>query len=285
MYTELRIIYFSDTYSLPDLTIEQREFGILSDVVRSGVKRSYKKYVGRARRSIGNKLDKSISEDINKRSKILDELKSRSNPVINPRSEQTISQLSSDKYNTEILTPDPSRYSGKSTYISSSKRFKNIKPDDLKEVSNGKFNGISNEMADILSKNKGLIISPKGSGTDSLAHEVGHVMNKKDSILSRIRSLGDSISRSTKIPYKDLKNKKGLGLGEYVRGKIIVSEEKAASKNGMKILKGIGMSSDELRRSKEYLDKSLDTYKLEASARRKTPIKNLIQIPSRRGKI
>ena len=39
-------------YSAP-LELEQREFGILSDLRHSGVKRVYKKYVGRARKENG----------------------------------------------------------------------------------------------------------------------------------------------------------------------------------------------------------------------------------------
>lgn len=36
--------------------LEQREFGIISDLYNHGGKKAYKKYVGRLRRSIGNKL-------------------------------------------------------------------------------------------------------------------------------------------------------------------------------------------------------------------------------------
>lgn len=40
---------------------EQREYGLLSDITHSGIGRTYKKYIGRARRSIANKLEKDIA--------------------------------------------------------------------------------------------------------------------------------------------------------------------------------------------------------------------------------
>ena len=45
---------------------EQREFGVVSDLSHSGIGRTYKKYVGRARRSLGNVLGRNISRDAEK---------------------------------------------------------------------------------------------------------------------------------------------------------------------------------------------------------------------------
>lgn len=45
---------------------EEREFGLIEDLRHSGLHRTFKKHVGKARKSLTKKIDKSIEKDLEK---------------------------------------------------------------------------------------------------------------------------------------------------------------------------------------------------------------------------
>lgn len=282
MYTELRIIYFSDTYSFPDLTIEQREFGILSDVVRSGVKRSYKKYVGRARRSIGNKLKDSINKDLKDKRSAVNSFRNR-DIVFDENVERKLIKESKNKYNSRTLGFPLGGDKSKNLVLKSKDIPKDLKVSDFPEDQIR----VASKMINSSKKNNYIIFHPSKSGTDSLAHEIGHIQNENKGLFNRsISKLSSSIKMDQK-PLNDIKNDKGFrkGLGNLIKGKIRIQEEKNASKNAIRLLKNSGMKENDINKSRRNLDTALNTYIHDSNIRYKVPLMNRIQIPSRRGKI
>lgn len=84
----------------------------------------------------------------------------------------------------------------------------------------------------------------------------------------------------------DLYNNGETGLmnsaKKYIGGRIILSDEKGATKKGTRILKKLGATKREIAESKENLTNGYNTYKGPLNADWKIALRNTIQIPSRK---
>ena len=281
MYTELRIIYFSNTYSLSDQTLEQREFGILSDVVNSGVKRSYQKYVGKARRSIGNKLKDSIRDDMRKAN--LANNYAHSNKIVNGEVEKNLIRYSKGKNNSRVI--DIVDRSGNSLPNGASKSKDLLNGiNESSEVRDELSDRMIRKLKNSAEKSDYIVTHPSGSGVEKLSHEIGHIENSKGGIFKGvINRMNDNIIKN-RSGYNKYKSDRGIGksVKEYLKGKVNYIEERNASKNAMKLLKDQGLDNKGLSESKRSLDAALDSYKYGNRVRYKIPLMNKIQIPSRR---
>lgn len=150
----------------------------------------------------------------------------------------------------------------------------------------------------------------RGYDISEHAHEVGHLKNNNS--ISRnnqeYHKLDSSGRRKSILTAKNLKKMeksgarkkildspkdsatidKGIGLGEYFKrmkeGRVVVKEERDASKRAMKFLKEHNATPSELKAAKEKLGKALGTYKSQARIYRRLPLQNILQIDSRRRK-
>lgn len=135
-----------------------------------------------------------------------------------------------------------------------------------------------------------LIIHEAKEGDELLAHELGHLGNRKDGGL--ITKLINKKANNPKIR-TDLDNDannifgtKGNPLKKYLEGKIIVAEERNASNRGLNYMKESGYSPEEIEKAKKRLGEegALGTYKTVGNARWKASLRNKIAIPSNVGK-
>lgn len=281
MYTELRIIYFSNTYSLSDQTLEQREFGILSDVVNSGVKRSYQRYAGKARRSIGNKLKDSIRDDMRKAN--LANNYAHSNMVVNGEVDKNLIRYSKGKNNSRVMNIVDRSGNSLPNGASKSKDLLN-EINESSEVRDELSDRMIRKLKNSAEKSDYIVTHPSGSGVEKLAHEIGHIENSKGGIFKGvINRMNDNIIKN-RSGYNKYKSDRGIGksVKEYLKGKVNYIEERNASKNAMKLLKDQGLDNKGLSESKRSLDAALDSYKYGNRVRYKIPLMNKIQIPSRR---
>lgn len=112
------------------------------------------------------------------------------------------------------------------------------------------------ELGKALSKGKA-VINQKGSQA-VLAHDIGHIMNRsktKTGIVSKVNDVTKSI-------YQDSRNKKGLGnyLLTSATGKILLKEEKNATKNAMSLLKSANATPNEMIAARKELGADFGTY-------------------------
>lgn len=149
---------------------------------------------------------------------------------------------------------------------------------------------IKKKVSNALKSNEDLIIHPSKSGTEYLGHEIGHIENSKTSnpikkFINKIANdpkTRDDINTSAILRLKD----EGLGFKEagkrFIKGNLVLAEEKNASKNSLRKLKKYGANKEDLKKSKENLKIGEDTYKDIVSSYYKVPLSNLIHTPGRR---
>lgn len=244
MYTELRRIYSGNSITL---NLEQREFGLISE----------------ARKKISRMISRSITKDSLKKDELSEYLTNHKNLVNDKDVESKLSDIAKNKYKSGIL-----RFNGglkDEPLHSSTVNTKLIK----KKVDPSKLNGREKELAESIIDNDNVIFYPKGAGVEQLAHEIGHVKNRTEGLYNR------AISKlSNKFHY----NPKSSSTKNFIKGKLMIEEEKNASKNAMRLLKDSGMSDSNLRRSKENLDKGIEIYRLGNNIKGKSRLMKMIEV-------
>lgn len=263
----------------------QKEFGIVSDIYHSGAKRAYKKYAGRARKKIAARIEKSIAKDELKYNNALRDYLSM-NKVQNKDVERKLLR-EGKKRGARTFGTDLDGMGG--NYTSSSKTSKEI-AEALHGQDKKKWQNSAN-------KDAFQIVHPSGSGTELLAHELGHVDNATKG--GKIRKAINKRANSRKVraefqssgAYGNDGATGGSVLGtikeslrRFKNKKLVDIEERNASKRGIKFLKENGASKEEIKQAKENLEKAGKTYKTLGKRYYKFPLLNKVQIPSRRVK-
>ena len=297
----------------------QKEFGVIQDIQHSGMKRTYKKWVGRGRKKLAEKISNQNKELI------------WSNQVNLSKFQQL-----SDK---EAKNPE--------LLLKTLKDAKREVP-DLRIVSNknifgqevGDFNFTKEAVKETLDNKRLKNAEKKGEDVVTLlhnthpiiaGHEIGHVEGRRmkglGGLLARrgaspkvrkefnatLNQLAaeDGLTRAykgvvpeRKIPQKvneDIKeamkeqnvpyqNKTGLKaiVEQYINGKSLLADEKIASKKAIKRMKKMvkrgEATEDQLKSGKKLLDAAYDTYVPVHKLPWRTTLENTIQIPSRRRK-
>lgn len=271
----------------------QKEFGFIQDVRRSGFGRTMKRNIGRFRNKIADKIDDSIENDFNKHGKVLFEYR-QGERMINPNIERRLMRDVKSN-NSRVVGVDLDGMKGNYTALNSAMRDKFGDPRKAAEslISNPFYSNaerIKNKISNSLSKGENVIFHPSGSGTDYLAHELGHIKNSssKNPIRRLINKIGNNEGVRTdfnKFASFGL-NDDGIGVGtsvsRFIKGKTILREEKNATNNALRDLKRNGATQNELTTAKKSLQQGIDTYKNLVPAYYKAPISNLIHTPGRR---
>lgn len=279
-----------------------KEFSLVGDIYHSGAKRAYKKYVGRTRRTLAKKINKSASKDLLKGveegGKMLDSSKVENKPI----REELYREAGKNSARVHKIDIDGQR--GSYIFSSSSLKKRSATGQNFKKVEIDTLEGkktIKNSNRRVKGLNKSLKLGRHDyqifntNGKEELAHEIGHAMNSKTKNLKK--RLTNALANSTDVrktlnnDVKDMINyggvkRSGLGstIGTLIRNKIIESEEKNASKNAIKLLKEKGASKDEISKAKDNLKHGLNSYKYTGRAALKSNIAQTVEIPSRRVK-
>lgn len=238
--------------------LEEKDYSIISDLHHSGIKRTYQKSIGRIRRKLGDQISKSIQKDVITNRKLENNLR-KTQSSANPVSEKTKKEL--DK-----------RIGESGTYISESKSARQP------------------SMSYSKSYKTNVIEIPADQTVDygDLTHEFGHVLNQIENPkrTSRAIEANKSLSRRTEsiMTAKRGENlnltSEGTSIGEdiinYHRAK---REEASATRKGLRTLKKLGATKEEIGSAKTRLDgfgKTYDSYKLPYKHR----LRDAIQIKS-----
>lgn len=259
--------------------IQQRQYGLLgnigSDIKRSGIKRSYKRYVGRARTNLAKSLRPKVDEAIKNR-KSAERLsigvgEDGYREVMNPKASNKIIRNNAKRLDARVM---------KSNSSASSMR-KSSEIDDQVLKSEGITNPRNvRKVMNATKKNRHIVMLSPGysKSTDTLAHELGHVQNanSKNPIVKVIHEVS---GRNKRI------NPEDRGIGNIIKNsishKLRINEEARASRNAMKMLKNAGATEEQLKQNERNLNLALNTYKTAAKEDRIKLIRNTIQIPSR----
>ena len=113
------------------------------------------------------------------------------------------------------------------------------------------------ELGKALSRGKRAVINQKGSQA-VFAHEIAHVMNQSKlgtGVVSKLNGV-------TKPIYHKSRNKNGLGnyLLTSATGKVLIKEEKNATKTAMKLLRSANENPSEMIEARKELGADLGTY-------------------------
>ncbi len=222
---------------------EQKEFSILSEISRLGLKKGTKNYIRKRKRDIVNKLIQNKREFLAKTKKTERKLtnlrkETKENELIADNLKKEANKVNADiipnnKFSKLIYQPK-----GDKSYILNKEK-KNL----LEEMSNDKsLDKASRELAKSSSTKDAIInlnADAIGKDTPFAAHELGHVKNSKKSINSAIQKLADKSN-----------NSKGI-LADIGKRTIGIQEENNAWKNGIKDLKKAGATKEEIKHAKK----------------------------------
>lgn len=146
-----------------------------------------------------------------------------------------------------------------------------------------------NKASNLMNSKKYVIIHPKESSTDLLAHEMGHIISdsgkagrfrkwvshrKANSLDGRGEFLENIFDDKTKNPLKSIKR--------IIRSGFINSDERAATKNALKLLKDNGATQEQIKEASDFLKKAGDTYKIGSKSYIKSPINNFVNRKKKR---
>lgn len=232
---------------------EQKEFNILSEISRLGLKKGTKNYIRKRKRDIVNKLIQNKREFLAKTKKTERKLtnlrkETKENELIADNLKKEANKVNADiipnnKFSKLIYQPK-----GDKSYILNKEK-KNL----LEEMSNDKsLDKASRELAKSSSTKDAIInlnADAIGKDTPFAAHELGHVKNSKKSINSAIQKLADKSN-----------NSKGI-LADIGKRTIGIQEENNAWKNGIKDLKKAGATKEEIKHAKNLENAAIDTYR------------------------
>lgn len=247
----------------------EKEYSLVSDLYHSGIKRTKKKYIGRARVKVANALQKSIEKDNDKIMKINDIMKNSNKTrrqEINDGLLKKINELDTALVDSEFLfntAKQAKERTGKSLGMAATNEAQKIK--QLEE--NSYF------VKNIGSHKNAILVGPEKNTYMAFPHELGHIVQGE-------KTGGESFKKAAEAKARIFKNKKdGKPIRVIKDSKIVLKDEKAANKNGIKILKDCGATNDELRETKKEMKEAFKTYKLGRNADTKISIQSKFELP------
>lgn len=240
-------------------TIEQREFGKFSNIreliKRHGVKRTYKKLVGEKRKSIADKVARSMRNDVAR----------------NIKANRSLSRM-------PIVTGHKGGNFIEHNLKPAKRMLRKFKP--VKDPKNT----LQETIQQVQTNDKMINLNTRrGENSHIALHEVGHDEARKKPISGIVAFTSKFFKKRFKRPL--FKNKvKGGPISfskDYVGKKLIVKNEQNAWKEGSKIADKLGIIPEKRSVAKVAEDLAVETYKSTGDAKMKESIYKAIQIPSR----
>lgn len=285
-------------YSVLMTEEELRTFGVISDLAHSGVKRTYKKWVGRGRKGLANKIAKSMQNDIKQLGNSQEKFKLQKR-VHNKTLRKSIYQKGND-LGAHTRNADPTVFGQISSFNSKNSNLpKNLfinQEEIIKQASGEKAakSLVNFDKKRNLGKIKDsdyLVVHQNKAGDELLSHELGHVGNEKEGswlakkvngykgqLDIRRKATGIAPDGQPYIPKPSLKE----AVKNKIDGLAMRKEESNATKRGLGYMKKAGYTKEELSRAKKNLKTAGDSYKHAEHLMSKYPLYQKIQIPSRR---
>lgn len=264
----------------------------------------------RTRVNLANSVGRKLRTEAYLRDAISEELNNYS--IQNPRILKESIREGRNECNARTLRTEQFPNLRGSSNVSNNKIMKSLRQ------SNATLEDLDGKLGNEVKKGKNIIFlssedtkgNKRGYDIAEHAHEVGHLKNNNSisknnqeyhkldpskrwkSILTakNLKRMEKSGARKKILdsPKDSTMIDKGIGLKEYFKrvkeGRIVVREERDASKHAIKFLKDHNANSSELKAAKEKLGKALNTYKSQARIHRRLPLQNMLQIDSRRRK-
>lgn len=248
---------------------EQKEFSRLTEAIKS------------ARRTWTSKLTERIKENARELA-ICNDKALFANPVINPDLEGKLKEIAKDQG--MLVHPARIEWEPSNSLVV-------LKPGELESDKLTKYNPpfVLNDLKKKLKGRMEFISHPLLSGEEKLAHELGHLENSKtkhpiswlNSKIANNESTRKGMRNTVDAQLNDTPDTKTGGwlrtLKRYLAAKSVNHEEKVASRRGIKILKRIGATPEELERSKANLKLDGDTYKPAGRIYWLTSLRNTVQ--------
>lgn len=238
----------------------QREFGIKSYIankLRLSIDSSKIKRMKLDK--LGEELDKSVPQNNFLKRKLIREAIDSKAAVVNSKHNQ-VRNISNREYKDDLI--------------------KKIKESNSSSREKKKLINLINNRDSLLEFD-----NSKG-GNASLAHEIGHIKAENDKITGGFhrmtRKLRNEFSNSSDPNksegyFEDGSSSIIKGISRYFKGKAIIENERNASKRAIKLLKSNGASEEEISKAKDIFKNSLDSYKEDANAYWKVPIRNKLE--------
>lgn len=276
--------------------IEQREYGLLSgmkklskgaiNVVSDLGDNLIVKPISRSKlgKKIIDKTQDSIENSLGKRIKLDREIKELDKSIKNSSNEDSVESIKNSlknkaAKNKAYILEDKSNTPEKSIENGTI----DMRDPEIKKAIRKKLKFNNRKDMEHFNNSDDLILFKESSGNSALAHEIGHVVNrnsrgKSAKIDKKAGEIIEEFHKPADSP-GGRDNSKGLwkSVGRFFKGKNVISNEKNASKNAIKLLKESGADENELKLAKESLDKSLESYKEEHKMYYKSPFINKLQ--------
>ncbi len=286
---------------------ELRTFGVVSDLIHSGAKRTYKKYVGRGRKKLAGKVLDSMKKDavkMNLANEKFGSIQKTTNSALRGKLYKKGHELGA---HTRNLNPS---YFGQETSfntpISSIQgNIGNKETIDTIRLWGGKkeadkFGKVAKKFdrrrtSGKLKNSEYLVAHQNNAGDAVLAHELGHIGNGKEgsSLAKKIKNHDLTSGIREKVRGVDPNNptqnyvaKPSIkeAIKNKVDGLVMRAEESNASKRGLEYMKKAGYSKKDLSQARKTLKPAGETYKHGEHLLSKAPLYEKLQIPSKRGK-
>lgn len=276
----------------------QKEFGLASDLYHSGIKRTGKKYIGRFRKHLAENSMKRLIRSAERQREILKEYENASvNQSISDKRIQRALVRKANGMNARVLDVHPGILTGDPRRLNSAALpAQKIDPRDFNELDRSRevfedlvyLNRITPRLNNEISSGKTthLVLHKSDVGNEVLAHELGHlgnelegsIIHKTINDLSKKRrktlpSISQIIYESPTSPLDRIKERIFEGA--------LVLEEGNANKRGLRYLKDLGVSNEELKEIKKRRELALETYRNQNRMNRLSRKYKSLQIPSR----
>lgn len=252
----------------------EKDYSLISDLYHSGVKRTGQKYIGKARVKIANALQKSIDKDrakIRKADEIIINAHSAKPEITNK-----LIRSGKEKFNTRVLStsnlqiPDVT-----GSFITDSTKAAKVVEGSLANpsIKESKKRGWR-KIANTKGKNDLLVFLGEGKdGIMSLPHELGHVEN---SVLS-----GGESKKKAEAALRTIENN-DTGLSAFIKkskaGLVDIKEEKSATKNGLRMLREVGVGKNDLKIAKKEGKAGIDSHRFYNKAKGKSALRDSLEL-------
>lgn len=260
------------------------------------LKRVGQKYIERARKGIAEKLKKSAKEDRKVVESINKHLNDNNSSIIHNITERKLIKKAHDNgARTVGIYGKIDNTRGNNLVIFT----KDLDKDEIKYITNHRLTKKSRKryykkILNEINKGREIIIQhPSGTGVDTYAHEVGHLLNynsknpitklinkNQGRILPKRREVSKNVDKKldARVVYKN-------PILCWKDGKLVELEESHASTKALKLMKQLDAPEEVIKKSKINYNSANKTYKLTNKAMLKESIANIIQIPSRKKQI
>lgn len=242
------------------IILYQKNYSVFQELYHSGIGRVKKKYLGRVRRGIVDKIKKDARDQVAINIKLN---RSFNNVPKISNKDLAIKVVKDGRKNGDVRVYDNDEFS-KAVGVKPTAFMHKVPLKDKEHYLNvykEKGKKYTPKMRRILKSlvDRKNIVNISGSYKDDvavLAHEIGHAMNNTGSSGKK----NQAISRLTLINKHKKENPKGI-LNTFKKRYVELKEESNAWKNAMDLLKRNNATKNELRLAKNQRDVALKTYK------------------------